>query len=283
MLAAGSGLLAGPDLARAAETGLPLIYDRYGGLFIEVRIEGRPARMILDTGASRSALDAAFAAKLGLPLETGGQVEGTAGTEVARAASVRLEIGSVFRRTVDVTVYGLGSYDPACVGILGQEFLDQAPLRIDYAAGRLVWRARPPRDTRPMTLDNGIPSVEAAVNGRPMRLRLDTGASLSPGAVFYVNLTQAQARDAGLSGKPLQVFSAGGTGAARLELPVHALDRFELCGRALAPARAIVQPPVGYFARPDAVGFLGNATLDKIGPYFDYAAGRFGCTVSAQA
>lgn len=41
-------------------------------------------------------------------------------------------------------------------------------------------------------------------------------------------------------------------------------------------AFAIVQPGVGYFAEPDAVGFLGNSVLDRLDPFFDYAGGVFG-------
>jgi hypothetical protein len=94
-----------------------------------------------------------------------------------------------------------------------------------------------------------------------------------------VNLTQAQARQAGLTGKPLHVFTATGTGGATLELPVHHLSSLDVAGVALDRAFAIVQPAVGYFARPEAVGFLGNSVLDKLEPYFDYAGSVFGAGV----
>ncbi len=46
---------------------------------------------------------------------------------------------------------------------------------------------------------------------------------------------------------------------------------------------AIVQPEVGYFARPDAVGVLGNSVLDKIAPAFDYSGCRFAIDAGEQA
>ena len=79
-----------------------------------------------------------------------------------------------------------------------------------------------------------------------------------------------------VSGKPLAVWSATGTGGATLSLPVHRLQSLRLGERLVERPFAIVQPKVGCFARPDAVGFLGNAVLDKLDPFFDYAQGRFG-------
>lgn len=114
------------------------------------------------------------------------------------------------------------------------------------------------------------------VDGTEVDLRIDTGANLAPSEESYVNLTQDQASRAGLSGAPQMVFGATGTGGAQLELPVFALRELRLAERALQRPFAIVQPRVGYFARADAVGFLGNSVLEKVDPCFDYPAGVFG-------
>lgn len=261
----------------ADATVVPLVYDAQGGLLVEARVNGRdPKHFVLDTGASRSTIASAYAAELGLVTVESGEIEGSAGVVTARQAPIELEVMPLAPFALDATVYGFTSYDPRCVGIAGYELLSRAPFQIRYAARELRWNARAPARTIGMQLDGRIPRVRALVRGNAVDLRIDTGAALPPGEDSYLNLTQRQARDAGLDGEPVAVFTATGTGGATLELPVHRLDEFEIAGLRIERALAIVQPPVGYFAREDAVGFLGNSVLDKLDPYFDYARGVFG-------
>ena len=264
---------------RGAPLAIPLVYDPSGGLFVEARVDGRAAvRMILDTGAMRSTISSAYAAELGLALSPGAPVEGSAGVVASEEARATVELAGLGAFAVDFVVYGFASYDPACVGILGHELLSRAPFAVRYRGRELAWNAPAPAATIAMSVDDRIPRIAARANGVELALRIDTGAALAPGDDAYVNLTRAQAFAVGLTGRPAKVFGATGTGGARLELPVHRLDSLEVAGRTLSPAWAIVQPEVGAFARPDAVGFLGNAALDKLDPWFDYAAGRFGIT-----
>jgi hypothetical protein len=52
----------------------------------------------------------------------------------------------------------------------------------------------------------------------------------------------------------------GGSGTGgQLSLPVHLGNRLEIGDLVWEEPRLIVQPLQGYFARPDAVGFVGNA------------------------
>ncbi len=280
---AGLGLAAGSCRTERSEeltprpSTQPLIYDEHGGLMVEALVEGAgPVRMVLDTGASRSALSSVFAEQLGLELHDGGTVEGSAGRVEARAAWAEVELQDLGRLPIDFTVYEFGSYDPACVGILGHELLCRAPFRIRYRERRLEWRAPPPARTLPMSLDSRIPRITADVNGEPVELRIDTGAALPPSDDAYVNLTADQAEWLGLTGPPSAVFGATGTGGERLELRVHRLESLSVGEIRLPRAFAIVQPRVGYFAREDAVGFLGNSVLDKLAPYFDYERSTFG-------
>jgi len=254
-----------------------LIYDSYGGLFIDATVNGSgPYRMILDTGASRGVLDLALCRRLALSPRGGGAVEGTAGTIRAQEVEAAVSVVGLTAASVTLSAYSFNSYDQKCVGIIGGETLARAAFQIDYAARQLNWTPSPPRLRAPLTLDNGIPRISARVNDMNLALRIDTGATLSPGDTYFVNLTQAQAAAVGLTGAPRQVFTATGTGGATLELPVYDLQHFSIGGETLAPARAIVQPRAGYFEREDAVGFCGNAVLDKLNPYFDYGNGVFG-------
>lgn len=258
---------------------IPLVYDASGTLLVAARLADRSAkRFVLDTGASRSAIAEAHARSIGLELaEDGGAVEGSAGVVRARSARAEVAVDGVEPPVViDFTAYALAFGDPECVGILGAEFLRRAPFRILYRERVLEWSAAPPVATIPMSFENGIPRIDALVNGRTLSLRLDTGAALPPGEDAYVNVTEAEAARLELRGEPAAVFTATGTGGAVLKLPVHRLKSLAVAERELPRAFAIVQPRVGYFAREDAVGFLGNAVLDKLDPYFDYAGKRFG-------
>lgn len=255
---------------------VPLLYDATGTLMLDAIVGGAPRRLLLDTGAERSALATAAADALGLTRRAGEAVEGSAGTVASETARAVVEVPGTDAMAIDFTVYPLAWQDPACVGILGAEWLRRAPFALHYRERRLAWRARRPAATLPLRFDHGIPEIEVAVGAVGLTLRLDTGASLPPGPEFYVNVTEAEARRLGLTGAPLQVWSATGTGGAQLELPVHRLPPLRLGARELAPSFAIVQPAVGYFARPEAKGFLGNAVLDKLDPFFDYAARQFG-------
>jgi predicted aspartyl protease len=256
----------------------PLVYDASGGLYLDARLKGRGAddRFVLDTGASRSAVSENVVKALGLELHDGGEVEGSAGVAKVRAAAVDVDVPGLGAVSLDATVYALANPDPKCVGILGREVLSKAPFQLRYRDRQIVWAAPAPKETVPMTLDGGIPRIAATVNGVRIDLRIDTGATLPPGEESYLNLTEDQAAKAGLTGKPAAVWSATGTGGATLSLPVHRLASAKIGERDLAKPFAIVQPKVGYFARPDAVGFLGNAVLDKLDPFLDYAGGKFG-------
>jgi hypothetical protein len=204
-------------------------------------------------------------------------VEGSAGKVESRATDVTIEVPGLPRRTLRVTVYPFASQDPLCVGILGSDFLRGAPFQLRYAERALIWNAPAPSETVALTIDEaGIPRVSARLNERELDLRIDTGASFPPGRDAHVNVTVDQAEILELTGQAEAVFRATGTGDTPLELFVHRLRSLEIAGRKLEPAHAIVQPRVGYFARDDATGFVGNAVLDKLDPWFDYASGRFG-------
>lgn len=277
--AAGAGIAAAACASAGAgrRSFAPLAYDEAGRLLIEADANGAgPRRWILDTGASRSAIDASFARELGLALGDGGDVEGSAGVVKARSAKAAVRVPGLGTVPIDFTVYDLGDDGSRRVGILGAECLRRAPFRIRYGARDIEWGAARPERTAAMTLDNGIPRIEAAVNGRALPLRIDTGAAFPPGEDAYLNVTEDQAAALGLAGKPDQTFTATGTGGATLSLRVYRLDALVVAGVPLARAHAIVQPRVGYFARPDAVGFLGNSVLDKLDPYLDYAGGELG-------
>ncbi len=265
----------------AAPVVTPLVYDEYGGLFVEAAVgEDAPRRFIFDTGASASTLSTEYAQAQGLPLAAGDEVTGTAGSVATQTTAATLHVPGLEDVSIEWVVYGFGSYDPTCVGIVGYQLLRLRPFAISYADRTVTWDAPAP-DVVPiaMTLDGGIPRIAGELEGVALDFRIDTGATLAPTPDFYLNLAPSQAQALGLADrKPVKVFQATGTGGTPLQLPVFEVHDLRLGPVHVARAFAIVQPEVGYFARPEAVGFLGNSVLDKLQPRFDYEAGTLHLT-----
>ncbi len=188
-----------PRVTPAAPITIPLIDDAHGGLFVDAIVEGRAARLLLDTGASCSTLATRTAREWGVGLVSGSVVEGTAGVVAAERARLTIELPGAARRVVDAAVYEFGSHDAACVGILGNDVLGQRPFRVDYARKLLEWGiAEAEFDLAlPLELDHVIPRVLITVGGLPLAMRIDTGAALAPGPDLFLNVTRREARAAG--------------------------------------------------------------------------------------
>jgi hypothetical protein len=244
---------------------------------------------LIDTGANRSALDSGVARSLGLPEEGGTTVEGSAGVIQASSTTVaRFTIGDLatpLSPTVS-DMSGLAGPDGEPVaGILGSDAFGERVLTFDFERGRLAIAAPGPASAAvaacgrgvAMADDNGIPRVTAELDGRAVNLRYDSGAGLFDSPHLWVNLSEPQFA-AVLGGRapqpPIQTLGGSGTGG-QLQLPVHMGERFRLGDIEWSAPRLIVQPRQGYFARPEAVGFLGNAAFRPFGlVVVDYPAGR---------
>jgi hypothetical protein len=251
--------------------------------------DGELRWFLVDTGANRSALDAAVARALHLPDEGGTTVEGTGGVvEVSSTTVPRFTLGPVTTRLSPTVsdLSGLAGPDGAAVaGILGSDLFGQRVLTFDFERDRLALSAAGEASaaaaacgrSAPMGDDNGIPRITGELDGRQVELRYDSGAGLFDDPHLWINLSQRQhaatldGRDAG---EPLEMLGGSGTGGS-VRLPVFAAGRFRLGGIEWAEPRLIVQPPQGYFARPEAVGFIGNAAFRPFGlVVVDYPGGR---------
>jgi len=255
--------------------------------FARVRLDGDgPHWMLVDTGANRSALDAGLAGRLGLPELGQQQVEGSAG--VIRTGSTRLqrlELGAATIEGLSPTVSDLsglvGPDGEPVAGILGSDAFIGRLLLLDFAGGRIGLTPADPAAGScdraiPFTLDNGMVRYTASLDGQPVDLRHDSGAGLFETTETYVNLTEAQhAAVAGPApGEPAAHFSGSGAGGT-VSLAVYRAGRFELGPVTRDAPWLIVQPRQGYFAREDAIGFVGNYVFWAEGVLlFDYPAGR---------
>jgi hypothetical protein len=263
------------EAAPAAAPALEFVYHQRV-VFVRARVNAEPGLLfLLDTGANASALHAATAERLELPLGEATRVEGSAGViEVETVLVDELALGEHVVRGITATVQDLGgSLAPpgeTIDGILGNDFLGAFALELDFAARRLRIFDDPPEDlpgALPFELDNGIPRVAASLDGVSTHLRLDTGASLFESEDVYVNVTERIWEELRLLDPtlaPTQFFTGTGTGG-EVRLPVARIGSLTVGGRTLERPWVIVQPSRGYFARPDAVGFVGNNLLEKFG------------------
>lgn len=269
-------MLAVQDGARSIAPALEFVYHQRV-VFVRARVNDESGLLfLLDTGASASALHAATAERLELPMGEPTRVEGSAGViEVDTVLVDELALGEHLVRGITATVQDLGgSLAPVgerIDGILGHDFLGAFALELDFAAKRLRLFDDPLGElpgALPFELDNGIPRVAARLDGRvSTHLRLDTGASLFESEDVYVNVTERvweELRRLDPALAPSQYFTGTGTGG-EVRLPVARIGSLSVGERTLARPWVIVQPAQGYFARPDAVGFVGNNFLEKFG------------------
>jgi hypothetical protein len=264
---------AGSGAAPAERVSVPFTYHERL-VFLQARLEGTERLFLLDTGASASAVDARTARELALPLRGAREVEGTAGVIRVESARAALAVGPFEVRDLSVTVQDLaGSLRPPgkhLDGILGSDYLAGFALELDFAARRLTLGPGP-LAARPgalaLELDHGIPRFRARLDDLETWLRIDTGASLFETADVYVNVPEAlwdELRRADPALAPERHFKGTGAGGT-VELAVARIQALQVGALEIARPYVIVQPRAGYFARPDAHGFVGNNLLEKLG------------------
>jgi predicted aspartyl protease len=170
---------------------VPMRLDRVTGLpTVEVVVEGRPARFLVDTGAGANVLSRRVVERLGLDVRVAGAV-GTAGGEVGSGrASATLQLGTLRIDDPEIVVLDrshlrsvlLGTTLVEFDGILGWPVLGAGRTTLDYGAERLRLEpsAAPTADERvgPMVWQDA-PVASAMVGGRARPVLLDTGATLT--------------------------------------------------------------------------------------------------------
>jgi hypothetical protein len=126
-----------------------------GDIVVPVTIDGQgPFRMLLDTGASRSAVTTSVALRLGSRLVGETMMVTPAGR--ARRPLVllkRMAIGPGDSVSVAGMQFADGDLAPGVDGLIGQDVLATRIYTIDYAAGRIVWHDGVDRVTGGTRLD----------------------------------------------------------------------------------------------------------------------------------
>jgi predicted aspartyl protease len=182
----------------------PTLRDRIGRIWAPVTIDGKgPLRLVLDTGASRSALTPAALNKLGIQPDLDRMVllRGTTGS--ARVPTVRVgqvEIGDLLaeRQTMVVVDDAFGGAD----GVLATTALRDRRILADFRRDRIeITRSSGERAPLGFTtlriklLDRHVPWVEAMVGGVRVKAVIDTGAQSTIGNLALRDALLAKRRE----------------------------------------------------------------------------------------
>jgi hypothetical protein len=116
----------------------PTTRDRIGRIWAPVSINGKgPYRLVLDTGASRSAVTQQVADELQLPIKTGAaQLRGVTGTAITSTVQVdTLEVGELL--LLDTTLPIVPDAFGGAQGVLGGEGLREKRIVIEFRKDRI--------------------------------------------------------------------------------------------------------------------------------------------------
>jgi hypothetical protein len=276
------------------------LHDR-GQFFVPLDLNGSaPHYFIFDSGAGVSAVDEKLAEELHLPTIAHTELAGTAGiltvdqVRIARIAPLRRG------RTVDeLSWYGLTptTHDLSAfvvpiegireAGLLGNDYLQSFVIQLQFDPP-LLEISRPtgfapagvdPRHFIPFALDdNTIVRVKGKLDGwMEVALRFDTGSATLTIDGPYLNITTTMWKALRERHPEYQVHEtllANGIGG-RLTLEVGTITSFDVGPLHFDKIKVVVQPPVGYFANPEAVGFIALNLFQSCGWLtFDYPNGR---------
>lgn len=193
---------------------------------VTANINGRPARLILDTGSDVTVLNRAAASRLGIAYDERTTVPlGGAGGQGRAFSALLPSLGLGGATTGSVRAIVTNVPLPPLDGVVGINVLVGYEMDIDLPHRRLaLYRARPcpaalPPWTAPYTRlpvqqqRSGHLYVSAALDGQPIFALLDTGATLT-------TVAPGPARDAGVTDAALrraptfrsQAFNEGGLG-----------------------------------------------------------------------
>jgi predicted aspartyl protease len=167
----------------------PTLHDRIGRVWAPVYINGQgPFRLVLDTGANRSAVIGSLASRIGAPLESGViKLHGVTGSAMVPAIRVdSMEVGDLWlgNRQLAVVEDVFGGAE----GVLGADGLSDKRILIDFRNDQISIRhsdRRMPagKATRvPVKVRHGhLLMFDVRVAGVRTRAMLDTGAQSTIG------------------------------------------------------------------------------------------------------
>jgi hypothetical protein len=276
------------------------VYDR-GQFFVPLSLNGSsPHYFIFDTGAGVSAVDASLAAELNLPIIAHTELAGTGGVlmvnqvRIARVAPLRrgrrvdeLALYGLMPTTNDLSKFHVPVPNTREAGLLGNDYLQGFVVQMQFNPP-LLDISRPtgfvPAGVDvdrfvPFILDdNNIVRLQGVLDGwMTVDLRFDTGSNTMTVPSPYLNVTTAMWRalcDRRPEYRVTDSLKATGIGG-EVTLQIGHIQSLDVGLLHFDHPNVIIQPPVGYFGNPDAVGFIALNLLEPSGwATFDYPNGR---------
>ena len=263
---------------------IPFAYESRH-VWLEVAVnDGPPESFLLDTGASITVIDSAYAARRGIKGQgqigvTGAGASGGAAFSELDSLAVRAPDGSgVAIGKQKVAVLSLNPHLEAffwrpLAGVLGYDFISRFVMTVDYDHHLLI--LNDPKGFHyagagtglPMTMSGNIPVVRAKVDGLyEGAFRLDVGSGST------VDLHSPFVKQHGLMdkvGKTIDVVGGGFGGTFTSTL--CRMKRFELGPYAWSdPIVVLSQTTTGGLASEDYAGNIGNHLLERFACTFDY-------------
>jgi predicted aspartyl protease len=186
----------------------PTRRDRIGRIWAPVMIDGKgPYRLVLDTGASRSAVNAEVAGELGIPLDASPRLMLQGVTGHLAVPSIRvgsLSVGDLTLSpvTLPIVTDALGGAE----GVLGIEGLGDKRIYIDFLHDSIsITRSRKQRAAAgflviPMLRSRlGLLEVDMRVGGIPVKGIIDTGGQATVGNSAMLRALLRRQRGEGMS------------------------------------------------------------------------------------
>lgn len=274
---------------------------QHGQFFIPMSLNGSaPHHFIVDTGAGVSAVDVALAAELRLPVIAHTELAGTAGVlhvnqvRIGRTAPLRrgrrvdeLSLYGLMPTTQDLSPFVVPIANTREAGLLGNDYLEGFVVHMQFDPP-LLEIARPmgfapagvdPQRFVPFWLDNhNIVRVQATLDGwMTVDLRFDTGAATMTVPSPYLNITTPmwQALSSRQPGYQVTDSLKANAIGGELTLEIGAISSLDVGCLHFDRPRVVIQPPVGTFGNPGAVGFIALNLLQPNGwATLDYPNGR---------
>lgn len=261
-----------PAVASAEERRSTLAFQLYGGYTVVVKGSiGKLAKLnfILDTGAVPTVVDQRIAHKLRLAGDAEQLQVFSATLQTERVVLPSMVIGPIRTGAQPVLVEDLSPFSLALGvsidGMVGLDILGQSNFTLDYFSKQITFEVLGSSDTAstvPIEVNPaGYVTVEVAIDGRLLRLMVDTGTA---DLVLFRNRLHAPVRAVRLLGRKPMANLGGRFEVVMGELGDAALGPLSLRGRHVSLMEASSATP------PDLDGLLGARYLGLNWLAFDF-------------
>jgi predicted aspartyl protease len=172
-----------PPPRRVPQANVP--FDLYRSYLIVARGSAGPLKglnFLLDTGASPSLVDRRLAQRLHLQDRPAGLAVLDGRVKAASTVLPTLTFGPIERNNLPVLVEDLSFLEEALQrpidAVVGLDVLGQSSFTVDYSARQIRFGPPPTMPISiPLSMEDGLPFIDAELNGAPAHLLVDTGAS----------------------------------------------------------------------------------------------------------